>query len=235
MSRIAYVNGSYVPHPAARVHIEDRGFQFADGVYEVCGVLDGRLLDERPHLDRLERSLGELRIAMPMGRRALRLVMRELIHRNRIRDGLLYIHVKRGVAPRDHTFHAATRRTTVVMTARRQARRPLDRIAEEGVRVVTMPDIRWRRCDIKSVSLLPNVLAKQAAREAGAFEAWLVDDEGFVTEGSSTNAWILDAAGRLITRHLDQRIWQSPSNSGHLPSTRRNRPARRFSRRPPHS
>ncbi|MCP1335776.1 D-amino-acid transaminase [Futiania mangrovi] len=205
MPRIAYVNGRYVPHAQASVHVEDRGYQFADGVYEVCAVKNGRLLDEGPHLDRLDRSLRELRIDPPMARPALRVVLREVMRRNLLRDGLLYFQVTRGVAPRDHAFpaHAAS---SLVVTAR-----PVDLVkaqarAEEGVRAVTHPDIRWKRCDIKAVALLPNVLAKQAAKEAGGYEAWLVDETGHVTEGSSTNAWIVDTDGNLVTRALDSAI-----------------------------
>jgi D-alanine transaminase len=204
MSRIAYVNGRYVPHRAASVHVEDRGYQFADGVYEVIAVANGKLVDGGPHLERLERSLRELRIASPMGRRAIELVMREVVRRNGVDNGIIYIQMSRGVAPRDHAFPARPE-TQVVMTARR-ARPQAARIAEDGVKAITMPDIRWQRCDIKSVSLLPNILAKQQAKEAGAYEAWLVDRNGMVTEGSSTNAWIVTRDGQLVTRSLENAI-----------------------------
>lgn len=204
MSRIAYVNGSYVPHRHARVHVEDRGYQFADGVYEVVPVVAGALIDEGPHLDRLDRSLGELAIAWPMRRRALRVVMREVVRRNGVADGILYMQITRGVAPRDHKFPAATS-PSVVMTARRSRPQP-PQLVERGVAVVTMPDLRWRRCDIKSVSLLPNVLSKQQAAAAGAFEAWLVDHDEQVTEGTSTNAWIVTADDRLVTRDAGRAI-----------------------------
>jgi D-alanine transaminase len=204
MSRIAYVNGRYVPHRAASVHIEDRGYQFADGVYEVVAVADGRLVDGGPHLDRLERSLGELRIAAPMSRHALELVMREVVRRNGVDNGIIYIQMTRAVAPRDHAFPARSE-TQVVMTARRARPQPA-RIAEEGVKAITLPDIRWQRCDIKSVSLLPNILAKQQAKEAGAYEAWLVDRNGMITEGSSTNAWIVTRDGQLVTRSVENAI-----------------------------
>lgn len=200
MSRIAYVNGRYIRHAEAAVHIEDRGYQFADGVYEVCGIREGKFMDERLHMARLDRSLKELRIAEPMNLRALRLVMREVVRRNRVNDGLVYLQVTRGIAPRDHPFPASPVPPSVVITAKRLNTARIAAAVENGVSVVTMPDIRWARRDIKSVSLLPNVLAKQAAREAGAYEAWLVDGDGFVTEGSSTNAWIVDRDGRLITR-----------------------------------
>ena len=206
MSRIAYVNGRYVPHSQACVHIEDRGFQFADAVYEYFAVFGGRLADAEGHLERLWRSLGELRIDRPMSEAALVMVMRETIRRNRVRDGAVYLQVSRGAAKRDHPFPLRTPPATVVVTAK-----PVDYAAEQakaakGVKVLTRPDNRWGRCDIKTVGLLPNVLAKQAAREAGAYEAWLVDELGFVTEGTSTNAWIVDAEGTLRTRDTNANI-----------------------------
>lgn len=202
MSRVAYVNGAYVRMGAALVNIEDRGYQLADGVYEVWSVHDGALLDNDGHFDRLERSLGELRIAPPMTRAALEAVLKETLRRNRVTNGIVYLQITRGVAPRDHAFPAAAPPPAVVVTARSVDRRVLDARVHKGVAVITLPDIRWKRVDIKSVSLLPNVLAKQAAREAGAFEAWLVDAEGYVTEGASTTAWIVDANGRIRTRPL---------------------------------
>ncbi len=206
MSRVAYVNGRYVPHARACVHVEDRGYQFADGVYEVCEVLDGHLVDERRHMNRLERSLKELRIREPMSRSALAHVLRETVRRNRVRDGMVYLQVTRGVARRDHLFPKDDVAPAVVVTARSIDRRKGRKAAEEGIAVVTVPDNRWERVDIKSVSLLPNVLARQAAEEAGAAEAWFVDHDGNVTEGSSTNAWIVDMEGRLITRPAEHGI-----------------------------
>jgi D-alanine transaminase len=204
MSRIAYVNGRYVPHGAAAIHIEDRGYQFADGVYEVIAVQGGKLVDEMPHLARLERSLAELRIAPPMSRRALGLVMREVVRRNGVRNGIIYLQATRGVARRDHPFPVESD-TALVMTSRR-SRPPSRKAIEEGIAVITIPDIRWARCDIKSVSLLPNILGKQQARESGAYEAWQVDRDGMVTEGTSTNAWIVTPAGELVTRQTDNAI-----------------------------
>ena len=204
MPRQAYINGRFLPHGQAAVHIEDRGFQFSDGVYEVVPVHQGTLIDEGPHLDRLERSLGELRIAMPMPRPALKLVARELIRRNDLRDGIIYMQVTRGVAPRDHSFPARIEPTLVMTTRRMKPHKPA--FLRDGVAVITTPDLRWRRCDIKSISLLPNVLAKQAAVEAGAYEAWQVDDENHVTEGSSTNAWIVTSDGTAVTRNVTQSI-----------------------------
>lgn len=203
MSRIAYVNGRYLPLGRARVHIEDRGYQFADGIYEVIAIYDGRLIDEMAHLQRLRRSLDELKIAMPVGERALRQIMAEIVARNRIADGALYIQITRGVAKREHAFPGAARPALVVMA--RAKPRPAASLGE-GVSVITIPDIRWKRCDIKSVSLLPNILGKQQAREAGAYEAWQVDEQGFVTEGTSSNAWIVTQTGELVTRNADAAI-----------------------------
>ena len=200
MSRIAYVNGSYVRHANACVHIEDRGYQFADGVYEVCGVRGGRLMDEELHMERLAGSLAALRIAPPMGGPALRHVMREIVRRNRIETGMVYLQVTRGVAHRDHPFPSPEVRPSIIVTAKRLDPALIAFAVEHGITAITLPDQRWARRDIKSIALLPNVLAKQTAREAGAYEAWLVDHEGFVTEGSSTNAWIVDEGGRILTR-----------------------------------
>ena len=206
MSRIAYVNGRYLPQRAAAVHVEDRGYQFSDGVYEVCEVRGGCMIDQRRHLARLKRSLQELRIEMPMSEAALAIVMRECIRRNRVRDGLIYLQITRGVAPRDHGFPPPGTRPSVVVTAHGIDVAGNERIAADGVAVITVPDNRWQRVDIKSISLLPNVLAKQAAREKGAKEAWFVDGGGHVTEGSSSNAWIVTRSGKVVTRPADNGI-----------------------------
>jgi D-alanine transaminase len=206
MSRIAYVNGRYRPLAEAAVNIEDRGYQFSDGVYEVCEVRAGRLIDERRHMERLARSLSELRIAMPMSPAALGVILRETVRRNRVRWGIVYVQITRGVARRDHAFPAPGTAPSVVVTARNLDLANAERLADEGVAVVTVPDNRWERVDIKSVSLLPNVLAKQAAREQGAREAWFVDRDGRVTEGSSSNAWIVTRDGKVVTRHADHGI-----------------------------
>lgn len=206
MSRIAYVNGRYLPHSRAMVHIEDRGYQFADGVYEVCIVRGGALIDETRHMRRLARSLAELEIRSPVHPSALGVILREVIRRNRIEDGVVYLQVTRGVAPRNHPFPAPAVRPSLVVTARPADGAVGDRTAEEGIAVVTTPDIRWQRVDIKTVGLLPNVLAKQKAKAAGAAEAWFVDREGYVTEGSSTNAWIITDSGVLVTHGIDNAI-----------------------------
>lgn len=206
MSRVAYVNGRFARQAEASVHVEDRGFQFADAVYEVWAVFEGRLADAEGHFARLERSLAELRIAMPMTRAALAIVLRQVIRRNRLREGFVYLQVSRGAARRDHAFPAPGVIPTVVVTARRLDFDAAGQKAAAGVAVITTPENRWARCDIKTVGLLPNALAKQAAREAGAYEAWFVDAGGLVTEGSSTNAWIVDAQGRLRTRSTQANI-----------------------------
>src|SRR5262245_39351859 len=204
MGRYAYVNGRYVDHRDASVHIEDRGYQLADGVYEVVGVRDGKLIDEAPHIDRLDRSLRELRIGWPVSRQALGFIIRELMRRNRLRDGLVYMQVTRGVARRDHAFPTAPVKPALVLTTKNTRHLGVD--PGPGVAVKSQPDIRWERCDIKTVALLPNVLAKQAARESGAYEAWLVDGMGCITEGASTNAWIVTPDNELVTRQTDNGI-----------------------------
>ncbi|MGH6890489.1 MAG: D-amino-acid transaminase [Rhizomicrobium sp.] len=206
VGRIAYVDGRYLRHDLASVHIEDRGLQFADSIYEVFGLFGGRIYDEEEHLDRLERSLREISIEMPMARAALKLVLREVARRNRIVDGLIYLQITRGAFRRDHAIPAARKRPTLVLTARPVDADGFEKRRETGIAVVTRPDQRWARCDIKSTALLPNVLAKTQAREAGAWEAWLTDREGRITEGSSTTAWIVDAQGRLVTRDLDNAV-----------------------------
>ena len=206
MGRIAYVNGRYGPHAEAAVHIEDRGYQLADAVYEVWALFDGKLADAEGHFARLGRSLSELRIPEPMSRAALTMVLRETVRRNRVKDGLIYLQVSRGVAPRDHAFPTQETRPGVVVTVKAIDRAGAEAKAAKGAAVITMPETRWARCDIKTVGLLPNVLAKQAARERGAIEAWFVDELGLVTEGASSNAWIVDAQGVLRTRDTNANI-----------------------------
>lgn len=199
MPRVAYVNGRYVPHHTAAVHIEDRGFQFADGVYEMISLINGHFADEVGHLDRLEHSLSELKIDMPMPRRSLQLVLREFVRRNRVRNAYVYFQVTRGVAPRDFKFPKPVRPTLVISCIGR-ASFDLEERKHNLKKAITVPDIRWKRRDIKTTALTAQVLAKQAAVDKGAYEAWMVDDDGFVTEGSSTNAWIVDANNNVITR-----------------------------------
>jgi len=206
MSRYAYVNGRYLPFRDAKVHIEDRGYQFADGVYEVCEVRGGRLIDERRHLARLKRSLDELRIRAPMSAKALGVVLREVIARNRIRYGVAYLQVTRGVARRDHAFPVPQVPPSLVVTARALNAARNEATADKGIAVISVPDNRWGRVDIKTIGLLPNVLARQAAIEQGARDAWFVDKDGAVTESASANAWIVTAAGAVVTRPADHSI-----------------------------
>lgn len=206
MSRIAYVNGRYIPLRDAAVNVEDRAFQLGDGVYEVCEVRGGKLIDEARHMARLERSLAAIHIEQPMDRVAIGVILRELVRRNRVENGIVYLQITRGVAPRNHAFPLTRVTPGIVGTARSLDVAQGDRRAAEGVAVITVPDNRWGRVDIKSVGLLPNVLAKQKARAAGAYEAWFVDREGKVTEGASTNAWIVTGEGELVTRQTDHGI-----------------------------
>lgn len=213
MSRFAYVNGRFVRHGEAAVHIEDRGYQLADGVYEVWAVFDGKLADAEGHFNRLWRSLDELRIAHPMGQAALTFVLREAVRRNKVRDGLVYLQVTRGVARRDHAFPNPGVAPSMVVTAKSVDRAAAERKAAQGSSVISVPENRWGRCDIKSIGLLPNALAKQSARERGAIEAWFVDDMGLVTEGASSNAWIVDADGNLRTRGTNANILRGITRS----------------------
>ena len=206
MTRVIYVNGRYLPYGEAAVHAEDRGFQFGDAVYEVCEVKAGRLVDEARHLARLARSLGELAIRAPMPAAALSRVLRETVRRNRVRHGFVYLQVSRGARPREFLFPGEDVLPTLVCLARSVSPERLEAAAAKGIGIKTMPDTRWARCDIKTVMLLPASLAKEAARQEGAREAWFVDTDGYVTEGASSNAWILDDAGRLITRQIDTNI-----------------------------
>ena len=204
--RVAYVNGRYVPHGEAAVHIEDRGLQLGDSVYEVCAVQNGRLMDEEEHLDRLERSVREIEIAMPMARGPLKVVFREMVRRNRVRNGLLYLQVTRGAVRRDHPIPATAPRPTLILTARDIDESVFGPRRANGVAVGTRADERWARRDIKTTQLLANLLAKTSVRRDGGYEAWLIDADGFVTEGASTTAWIVDAQGRLRTRSLSHAI-----------------------------
>src|ERR1700733_1410709 len=206
MSRIAYVNGGYVPLRQAMVHVEDRGYQFGDAVYEVCEVRGGRLVDERRHLERLRRSLEALQIRVPMSHSALVIVLREVVARNRIGYGIVYLQVSRGVARRDHAFPAPDVPPSLVVTARPLNARRNEVLAAAGIAVVSVPDNRWGRVDIKTTGLLPNVLARQAAIAQGARDAWFVDNDGKVTEAASANAWIVTEAGRVVTRPADHGI-----------------------------
>jgi D-alanine transaminase len=206
MSRIAYVNGRYLPLRQAEVHVEDRGYQFSDAVYEVCEVRGGCLIDERRHIERLQRSLHEIRIPLPMSIKALGVILREVVARNRIGYGIVYLQIGRGVAKRDHAFPTIPIEPSVVVTARPLNKTRNEALAKTGIAVVSVPDNRWGRVDIKTVGLLPNVLARQTAIDQGARDAWFVDSDGFVTEASSANAWIVTQEGKLVTRRADHAI-----------------------------
>jgi D-alanine transaminase len=206
MSRIAYVNGRYVDQRLAEVNIEDRGYQFGDGIYEVVHVHAGCFIDEDRHLDRLDRSLREIELDQPMSRAALRHVMQELLRRNRVTEGLIYMQVTRGVARRDHAFPAKPVPPALVLTVKRIPPYPAD-VEKWAAGAISHPDLRWARRDIKSVNLLPNVLARQTAKAQGAIEAILFEEAtGIVTEGAATTFWIVDEQGVLRTRHLDHVI-----------------------------
>ncbi|HCK84506.1 MAG TPA: D-amino acid aminotransferase [Hyphomonadaceae bacterium] len=221
MSAVAYVDGAYVPLRAARVSILDRGLQFADSIYEVWAVRGGRLRDEAGHFARLQRSLDELRISAPMSEAALGAVIRETMRRNRARDGIVYLQITRGQAARDHVFPSPSVPPTIIVTAKNLNQAAIAARAAEGVKVISLPETRWARRDIKSTNLLPNVLARQAAREADAFEAWFVDPEGLVTEGTSSNAWIVDAEGRLRTRGLSHDLLHGVTRAALTEAARR--------------
>lgn len=209
MAQIAYVDGHYLPLSRAGVNVEDRGYQFSDGVYEVFALRQGQLVDEDAHLDRLEKSLNELSIPQPISRAALKLVIRETMRKNNLAHerafGVVYLQITRGVAPRNHIYPDKMR-PILVITVRPQNPQDLERVRENGIEVVSHPDLRWARCDIKSISLLPNILARQHAKNAMAQEAWLVDEQGFVTEGAATNAWIVTQDDVLLTRQAEANI-----------------------------
>ena len=203
MSRIVYVNGEYLPEEAAKISVFDRGFLFADAVYEVTSVLEGRLVDNAGHLARLRRSLEALCIPMPLAEDEIETVQRTLIERNRLQNGIVYLQVTRGTADRDFPYPKKAVPSLVMFT---QARPLVDvPAARTGIKVISVPDIRWARRDIKTVGLLAQVMAKQKALEAGVHDAWFVQD-GKVTEGSSNNAYIVNAAGNIVTRRLGNEI-----------------------------
>jgi len=206
MNRISYVNGRYLPHAYAQVHIEDRGYQFSDAVYEGFEIHQGEIVDFDRHMIRLHRSMRELQMSPPHFMPAIKIIFRELIRKNRVIDGFAYLQISRGVAPRNHAFPSSTTTSSLVMTVRPINRENVSKIMEEGIKVITFEDMRWSRVDIKTVSLLPNVLARQAASEKGAAEAWLIDKDGYITEGSASNAWIANDKGQLLTRSLDGNI-----------------------------
>lgn len=206
MTKVVYVNGTYRRYDDALIHAEDRGFQFGDAVYEVCEVRDGAIVDEDRHLARLERSLAELAIPEPMGRRAWQRVIQETIRRNRVRNGTVYLQVSRGAGPRNFLFDGVETPPTAVCLARPHSRKAQEAAAAKGIAVKSMPDMRWGRCDIKTVMLLPASLAKEEARKTGAQEAWFIGTDGKVREGGSSNAWIITKDDELVTPQATSEI-----------------------------
>jgi D-alanine transaminase len=203
MSRIVYVNGEYLPEEEAKISVFDRGFLMGDGVYEVSSVLDGKLIDNAAHIARLERSLSELKMDWPCTKEELVAVQREIIRRNRVTEGAVYWQITRGAADRDFVFPKGVKPSLVMFS---QSKNIVDvPAAKTGISVITVPDIRWHRRDIKTVQLLASSMAKMAAIDAGANDAWQVEN-GFVTEGSSNNAFIVTQDGTLITRNLSNDI-----------------------------
>ena len=213
MARVIFVNGRYQLYQDSCVHVEDRGFQFADGVYEVCEVRGSKLVDETRHMMRLERSMHELKISSPMSLKSLGVILRETVRRNKVVNGLVYIQITRGVARRDFVFPSSDIQPTIVCFARKVSPEKNDAKSAKGLHVITMPDIRWKRPDIKSISLLPNALARQAAKEQGAEEAWLVDEHGYITEGAASNAWIVTQDNVLVTRSAETGILRGITRS----------------------
>lgn len=207
MTRVIYINGQYRRYADAHVHAEDRGFQFADSVYEVIEVRDGHLVDATHHLERLARSLGELHMPSPMSNAALRHVISQTVQRNRVHNGSVYLQVTRGAGPREFLFPDPTAAAPTLVCFARPAN-PAAQAAKAaaGIAVITVSDVRWGRCDIKTTMLLPACLAKSEARSHGAAEAWFVDAAGCVTEGASSNAWIVTAANEIVTRPSDRGI-----------------------------
>ncbi|WNK00828.1 D-amino-acid transaminase [Thalassospiraceae bacterium LMO-JJ14] len=203
MSRIVYVNGEYLPEEDAKISVFDRGFLFADAVYEVSAVIGGKLVDNDAHMARLQRSMNELKMTPPATGEEITAVMLELVKRNDIEEGLVYLQVTRGAADRDFAFPKDATPSLIMFTQKKTLSE--NPVARTGISVITVPDIRWKRRDIKTVGLLPASMAKQAALDAGANDAWFVED-GFVNEGSSNNAFIVTEDGKIITRHLGTEI-----------------------------
>lgn len=218
MSRTVYVNGEYLDEQDAKISVFDRGFLFADGVYEVAPILNGRLVENEGHLARLQRSLSELSMASPGTSEEIEAIQNEVVKRNNVTEGLIYLQVTRGAADRDFPFPKDIAPSLVMFT---QEKSVLDSpAAETGISVVTIPDIRWQRRDIKTVGLLAQAMAKQAALDAGANDAWMVED-GFVTEGSSNNAFIVTQEGKLVTRDLSSKILHGITRKSILEIARR--------------
>ncbi len=204
MSRITYVNGSYLNYYESKVHIEDRGYQFADGVYEVFSVVNGKVIDYEAHIKRLYKSLKEIELKSPINKRSYFFHIKNIIKKNMIINGLIYLQVTRGISPRDFKFPKATKGSLVII-GRSLPKNQYEKLFNKGIRVKIVKDLRWKRVDIKTINLLAPVLAKEAASKEGCEEAWLIDKDGFITEGSSSTAWILKG-NTLFTTPLSNSI-----------------------------
>ena len=214
MSRYIYVNGTYHPYHEAKLHVEDRATLFADAVYEVIEIKAGKRIDESAHLKRLAHSLNEVQIKPHFSINTLPTIISEMVHRNRVRDGYVYIQISRGIAPRDFIFPPKTTPTSLTIWARRKDRNKAEAKASVGIKVILHPDIRWKRPDIKTTSLIASVLARQTAIEHGAEEAWLYNENDEITEGAASNAWIITEKSELITHPADQQILKGITREG---------------------
>lgn len=215
MTRTIYVNGCYQPYNNALLHVEDRATLFADAVYEVVEVKAGKLIDQEAHLERLERSLSEIKLVTDFSIKTIPFIIRESIRRNRVKNGYVYIQISRGCAPRDFIFPSANETpATLIISARSKNPLKLDEKSKKGIKVITHPDLRWKRPDIKTTGLLASVLARQTAIEQGAEEAWLYNEDKFITEGAASNAWIVTKQDELITHPANQSILKGITREG---------------------
>lgn len=215
MSRVIYVNGTYQPYHQARLHVEDRATQFADSVYEVIEVKDGHQVDQQGHFDRLARSMRELKIQPHFTMRSLGLITREVVRRNLVHNGYVYLQISRGCAARDFIFPDPERTpVSLIVLGRIKNRKNLDEKAKNGIKVITLPDTRWARPDIKTTNLIASVLARQSAKENGADEAWLYNQHDVITEGAASNAWIINNQNQLITHPADHQILKGITREG---------------------
>ena len=222
MSRVIFVNGQYCDYNKSNTHVEDRGYQFADGVYEVFTVINSSVVDFAQHLDRLYKSLSELKIKSPISKKTYIFHIRNIIRKNMINNGTVYLQVTRGVEPRDFKY-SKNIKSTITIIGKIIPENKFNYNIQNGINIVTTKDLRWKRCDIKSINLLPPVLAKQFAHENNAIEAWLLDDDDFVTEGSSSTAWILDKNNCLMTASLKNNILPGITRETFLTGLKKNK------------
>ena len=211
MSRIAYVNGSYVPYGHASISMDDRAHYFGDAVYEVIYFKDNKLIDVQPHFDRLLQSLEKVRIPAVRSQKSLELILKELIRRNTVKRGIVYFQMSRGTSPRDHIFPRQEKPSLIALVKPM----PLKDVTK-GVKVITAPDTRWKRCDIKCTMLMPSVLARQQALEQGGYEAWMVNEKGYITDGAATNAYIVTKEGEVWTHPAGTEILSGVIRKGLL-------------------